>query len=85
MKSPTFYNGFGFPTSLFALRDPHLHKIRKQTLGPLFSKSAVDNLAEGIIQSKLELLTGRWRQFAKERKPIPVQNAFFCFTVRREK
>jgi hypothetical protein len=80
MKSPTFYNGFGFPTSIFAQRDPVAHKIRKQTLAPLFSKSAVDGL-EGIVQENSGQLRDRYAEFARKGKPVPVQNSLFCLTV----
>ncbi len=75
------YNGFGFPTAIFAETDPRHHKALRDCMSPLFSKRAVDGL-ENLIADREDTLLKRIEAMSEKAEPIPIKNAFYCVTVK---
>jgi cytochrome P450 len=72
--------GFYCPDSGFCTRDHDLHRMRRLALNPFFSKQAVQRL-EPMIQSKIDLLCNRLREFAQQGQVLTVGNAMMALTT----
>ena len=72
--------GFYCPESGFGTRDHDIHRMRRMALNPFFSKQAVQRL-EPMIQSKIDLLCRRLREFAQQGQVLTVENAMMALTT----
>lgn len=72
--------GFYCPDSEFCTQDHDLHRMRRMALNPFFSKQAVQRL-EPMIQSKIDLLGKRLREFAQQGQVLTVENAMMALTT----
>jgi cytochrome P450 len=70
---------FGAPDSVLAAVHHDLHRMRRATLSPLFSKASVNRL-EPVIQDKVDKLVERMYEFRLSGQPIPVFEMFTAFT-----
>lgn len=72
--------GFYSPSSAFSTEDHDLHKMRRMALNPFFSKQAVQRL-EPMIQSKIDLLCERLREWALRERVLDVETAMMALTT----
>ncbi|KAE8373331.1 cytochrome P450 [Aspergillus bertholletiae] len=79
LKDPPFYSSFNVEHSLFAERDPSLHKERRKMLSPLFGRTGVFKL-EGIIHTKAGIMMKKIDTL-REKHLINVYDAFRCLTT----
>jgi cytochrome P450 len=70
---------FGAPDSVLAAVHHELHRMRRATLSPFFSKASVYRL-EPVIQDKVDEMVERLEGFRASRQPIPVFEMFTAFT-----
>ncbi|PYI03256.1 cytochrome P450 [Aspergillus sclerotiicarbonarius CBS 121057] len=67
------------PGGVGTTADHHLHKIRRETLAPFFSKRNVLSL-EGLISAKVEQLCQLVRKHAVDKTVMNLSDAFFAFS-----
>lgn len=66
--------------SIFCIVDPHKHRIRRSTLTPLFTFKAM-NMAAADMANTIERAAKRLTSGLREKKPINIQQLYFCITV----
>lgn len=74
-KAPYLYDGFGAPGSILSMTDPHVHKIRRNLLNPLFSARATEGFSLRTtrrVQRALEIAVAD----AQAGKPINIEQLF---------
>ncbi|KAL9562748.1 hypothetical protein ACKAV7_013100 [Fusarium commune] len=76
-KTDDFYQCFSNPHSLTSEADPGLHRERRRTLNPYFSKKAVDDLCP-LVWTKVEKLEKKLRGI---RGTFDAYDAVRCLTV----
>ncbi|KAL1744938.1 cytochrome P450 [Schizophyllum fasciatum] len=79
-KDPAFYSAFELPHSSLGQADPAAAKIRRDAMGPLFSRQGIRRV-EVIIQDKVDLLVQRLIQEGASGKPVNLFLAFRSFTL----
>ncbi|EXJ64290.1 hypothetical protein A1O7_00626 [Cladophialophora yegresii CBS 114405] len=70
-----FTNSSGLPQSAFGTPDHNLHRMRRAAMNPYFSKAKVRAL-QPRIQSILDNLMTRFREFQDSREPMTVSLAY---------
>jgi len=70
---------FGNPQSIIGTISHKLHRLRRAPLSKFFSKASVTNL-EPVIQSTINKLINRLRDFRDEGRPVIISLAFGCLT-----
>ncbi|OCT53733.1 Trichodiene oxygenase [Cladophialophora carrionii] len=70
-----FTNSSGLPQSAFGTPDHNLHRMRRAALNPYFSKAKV-RVLQPRIQSSLDNLMARFREFQQSGEPMTVSLAY---------
>ncbi|KAK0613232.1 cytochrome P450 [Immersiella caudata] len=70
----------GVPNALSMLFDIAVHRRRRETLNPCFSKRRVLML-EDLMYNELEQLLDRAADYIDKGKPVPIQDAYYCYTA----
>jgi cytochrome P450 len=60
--------------------DPVKHKRRRELLNPSFSKRRV-NMLEHVMYDEIEKVFSRISKLASRGEIIPIQEAYYCYTV----
>lgn len=71
---------FGNALSMLGTVPHEHHRIRRGALSPYFSKRSVTNL-EPMIQSNIDILCRRFREFQRAKKPVNLYYAFAALTM----
>ncbi|KIW31219.1 uncharacterized protein PV07_02885 [Cladophialophora immunda] len=74
-----FTNQSGLPQSAFGTPDHNLHRMRRAALNPYFSKAKV-RILQPRIESRLDNLLARFRQFRESGDPMTVSLAYAALT-----
>ncbi|KAF4997554.1 hypothetical protein FGRMN_3759 [Fusarium graminum] len=78
-KDPVAYT-LGVPNAISMLFDIDEHKKRRETLNPSFSKRRI-LLLEDLMYEELEKVMTRAMPYIERKEPLPIQDAFYCFTA----
>jgi cytochrome P450 len=70
---------FGAPDSVLAAVPHELHRMRRATLSPFFSKASVYRL-EPSIQDKIDDMIYHMEQFKISKEPLPLLEMFAALT-----
>ena len=70
---------FGCDTSVFTTGPDELHRSRRGALNPLFSRARIVDLQD-IIREKIDVLLGRFREFQKDGRVLPINRAYMALT-----
>jgi hypothetical protein len=71
---------FGNPKSMFGTVPHDHHRLRRSVLNPYFSKRSVTRL-EPVIQSLIDSLCARFREFRQSGKPLDLHAAYAALTM----
>jgi hypothetical protein len=70
---------FNCETSVFTTASDDLHRIRRGSLNPLFSRARIVDL-QTIIREKISTLLDRIRTYKETGAPLPLNRAFMALT-----
>lgn len=79
-KSKVAINGIGTPGSVLGTMNHDLHRVRRATLNPYFSKQSIRRL-EPILQGVLEKVLSRLKRNAKSGEPMKMNILFTATTT----
>ncbi|KAL2061155.1 hypothetical protein VTL71DRAFT_7428 [Oculimacula yallundae] len=79
-KWPYHCNQFGVPDAALSTVSHDLHRLRRAPMNRLFSKASINNL-EPLIQSTIDGLTTRLRDFEESKEIVTMTLAWNCLTM----
>lgn len=68
-------------SSVFDTLDHDVHRLRREPWNPYFSKQSVNRLQPTLIQSKVDKLCDRLREFQRDQTPVVMIYAYATLTV----
>lgn len=78
-KDPVAYT-LGVPNALSMTIPIELHRQKRQTLDPCFSKRRI-NLLEDMMYEEVDRLLNKIAEYGERDEFVPIQELYYCYTV----